>query len=333
MLKPLLLTLALALPTAHAHINRDLTGTYLGVSRYRPLHKGPNRAATRIYLNEVAGERGSYHAVLHEYVNLLGMAPQYIAANKAPKLSKVIGYLKNISKKISTYKVIPTKDEHIFNMYPLKVVGDKIVANKEETPRVLRLSEKADLKNALAGATISGVKKSHPNRIFFPDKRDGEVNGVQYSIANLVYEKVGLDSTWRKEFLPGPYLSAYGRLDDTVLNLKKEGAYETMEFVLNPKFEKKSNRRRRRMFTNGDSAFLKGMYESIEPVDGMFLLKSIDSEEKSDNILEGKIGLFIDIFDATKVLNQDVVELVFINPENPEDFLMYYEHPENGEGK
>ena len=88
-----------------ANYGRDLDGTYLGVSRYRPIHKGPNRAATRIYLHEIEGERGSYHMVLLEYVNLLKMAPQYVVANKIPKFSKVVGYLKEITKKISVHKV------------------------------------------------------------------------------------------------------------------------------------------------------------------------------------------------------------------------------------
>jgi hypothetical protein len=64
----------------------------------------------------------------------------------------------------------------------------------------------------------------------------------------------------------------------------------------------------------------------------MFIFKSVDAEESTKKIVEGRIGLFIDIFDATKSLNQDVVELCLIDSENPEDFLMYYEHPDNGEG-
>ena len=42
-----------------------------------------------------------------------------------------------------------------------------------------------------------------------------------------------------------------------------------------------------------------------------------------------RIGLFIDIFDATISRNEDVVELALVNPNNSRDFLMYYEHPDN----
>ena len=46
------------------------------------------------------------------------------------------------------------------------------------------------------------------------------------------------------------------------------------------------------------------------------------------------MALFLDVFDASKTkLKQDVVELVFVDSKDTKDFLMYYEHPDNGEGK
>jgi hypothetical protein len=159
------------------------------------------------------------------------------------------------------------------------------------------------------------------------------MSGIQYSIANATYTRVGLDSTWRKEFLPGPYLSAYARNNDEVLTLRKTRKGEYMNFILNPEMADKKPKSREKMFTNKKSAFLKGNFESIEAADGMFLVKPMEATAATVNVLNGRIGLFIDIFDATKALNQDVVELVFVNTEDPEDFLMYYEHPENGEGQ
>lgn len=332
----LLFVLSLLSGTASAHGDRSLNGTHLGVAKYKFGHKGPNRAALRVYMNEIDGERGSYHVLLHEYVNLFGMAPQYVAANKAPALSKVLGYLKNISKKIEAYKAVPTSDEHVLELMPLRVQDDKIVAIKEANPRKIIFSKDGYLKHNFEGAIItSNGQKGQPKEIFFPRKKDGKMSGTQYGLAKTVYEKVGLDSTWRKKFLPGPYLSAYGRLNDEVLTLTKEGASEIMEFKLgNPKYADRKESRREKMFTSPLSANLEGKYTSIEAQDGMFILSPMtNTTAKTDKVVVPRIGLFIDIFDATKALNQDVVELVFINPENPEDFLMYYEHPENGEGE
>ncbi|CAN0180683.1 unnamed protein product, partial [Chrysoparadoxa australica] len=263
------------------------------------------------------------------------MAPQYVAANKAPALSKVIGYLKNITKKIEAYKAVPTSDEHVLELMPLRIQDDKIIAIKEKNPRTIVFDKNAQLKNTFEGAKItSNGQKGQPAEIFFPKKKDGERSGTQYALAKTVYEKVGLDSTWRKNFLPGPYLSSYGRLNDEVLTLTKNGASEIMEFKLgNAKYAERSEKRRRKMFTNPASANLVGKYNSIEAEDGMFILSPMETTtQATDKVVVPRIGLFIDIFDATKALNQDVVELVFINPENPEDFLMYYEHPDNGEG-
>jgi hypothetical protein len=317
-----------------ASFGQDLTGTYLGVADYKFNRRGPNKAATRLYLQEIEGERGSYHAILLEYVNLVNMAPEYIAAAKLPPLNKVIGYLKEITSKIYVYKVVPTDTEGIFNMHKMKVDKNNIVINKKSTTRVLTLNKSKDLKHPLEGATIKGGDEEKKfEEIFFPMDDDKKNNGVQYSIAKFTYNKFELDSTWRSTFLSGPYLSAYGRLNDVVLNLSKEKNMHRANFVINPKMKKKSKKRRSRMFTNKKSAFLKGSYEVSRPHPGMFLLNSIDSEQATDKILNKRIGLFIDIFDASKSLNQDVVELVFVDPENPRDFLMYYEHPDNGEGE
>ncbi len=322
-------------PKRHpSSVGLQLNGDYLGVSQYKWGHQGPNKAASRIYLQEIENEPGSYHAVLLEYVNLLRMAPQYIAANKLPIASKAIGYLKHITEKIATYKVVPSLDKKgVYNMYELHVVNGTIEPKIVDNPRQLILHKNASEKAPLEGAIISSNgKDGQPKEIFFPMKDDKKDNGVQYHLANFVYEKVGLESTWRKDYLPGPYLASYGRRDDIVLKMSIQGNEDYASFVLAPKYKDKSPRKRKKMFTNPKSAFLKGDFSVSEPIDGMFLFKAIKSEKATDQEVKARIGLFIDVFDATKALNQDVVEFTLINPEDPKDFLMYYEDPENGEG-
>lgn len=311
--------------------NNDISGTYLGVTKYKMPHIGPNRAATRIYLNEIEGEPGSYYAVLLEYVNLLKMSPRYIAANKLPIASKVVGYLKDITSKVAAFKVVPAAEEGTYEMQSLKVVGGKIQAVVSEKYPLLVLSKDENIKFALEGAKIIPAKKGKLKHIYFPadDKKD---NGVQHSLAKFVYEKVGLDSTWRKSFLPGPYLASYGSKKDVVLDLVKSDDSLVANFKLNPKKKKTAKWYRQKQFTNKKSAYLNGEFSVEEPVDGMFTFIATKSEKKTTSEVSNRIGLFIDIFDATKALNQDVVELVMINTEDPKDFLMYYEHPDNGEG-
>lgn len=315
-----------------ASINKDLTGTYLAVSDYKFGHKGPNKAASRIYFHPIENEQGSYHVVLLEYVNLLGMAPDYIISNKAPKLAKKKGFLNSITKKFVALKAIPTDKEGVFEMWPLVVRDGQIVEKKDGKPRVLTLSQEENLESPLAGATISPSLESDPQEIFFPTKDDDKINGLQYGIAKLTYNKAKLESTWRKNFLPGSYLSQYANVDDVVLNLVKSETENRADFVLNEAFAKTSKKKREKVFTNKKSAFLKGEFSVTEPLDGMFVFNPTNADTDSSEIVKNRIGLFVDIFDATKSLNQDVVELVLVDSEKPEDFLMYYEHPHNGEG-
>lgn len=315
-----------------ASTEKDISGTYVGVANYKIGRDGPNKAAIRIYLQEIEGEKGQYHAILLEYVNLLKMAPSYVSSNKTPAISKKVGFLKNITRNISAYKVIPTAKEGTFEMWPLVVAGDRIEAKQTGKPRILTLSSGENLPDALAGATISSVRADEPQEIFFPKDDDEKINGVQYGIAKLTYSKAKLESTWRKNFLPGPYLATYGNLIDVVLELSGTDNNQLAQFKINENFTKLSEKKRKKMFTNEKSAFLKGDFSVSEPLDGMFLFNSVNADAKTESIVKGKIGLFIDIFDATKSLNQDVVELALIDSEKPEDFLMYYEHPNNGEG-
>lgn len=312
-----------------ASVEKDLTGTYLGVANYGEGHDGMDKPAIRIYFNPIEGQTGKYDVVLLEYVNLLKMAPSYVASNKLPFIAKRTGYLKNITTHITAYEATPGAKEGTFELRPLVVVGEKIEPKQDVEPRILTLATDATAQSPLDGATISGVNKTEPKEIFFPKTDDEKKTGAQYKIAKLAYSKAKLESTWRMNFLKGPYLSQYYNREDVVLKLRAGNA---AEFVLNPSYAKMPEKKRSDMFTNSKSAFLKGNFNVIEPRDGMFLFQSVDADDKSKAIVEGKIGLFIDIFDATKSLGQDVVELAFIDSEASQDFLMYYEDPQNGEG-
>lgn len=315
-------------------VNKDLTGTYLGWAQYDSPHKGPNKPAIRMYFDPIPGETDKYNVVFLEYVDLLKMAPSYIASNKLPIVAKTFGYLKNINSKIIAYEAHPGEKENTFELWPLVVQGDQIVVKRDGVkPRILSLVEIEGAKNVLEGATLSPANSSDPKQVYFPYKDDKKRDGIQYATARAAYKVAKLESTWRKKYLRGPYLSQYYKRDDVVLQCKGQGEVNTAEFLINPKYAKKSPKKRAAMFTHPDSAFLKGEFNVSEPRDGMFLFQNVNGDERSNDIVKNKIGLFIDIFDATKSLGQDVVELALIDSERPEDFLMYYEDPENGEGK
>jgi hypothetical protein len=305
-----------------------LSGDHLGIARYNFTRKGPNNPAIRLYLSDIEGEPGSYNAVLIEYINAL-----HAGFNFA--VSKVKPTLKHITRKIETFKVVPNPShEGVFDMYELHTQGQDLVAKMEGTPRQLILTENFDANAPLKGAKItSNGKNGQPIQIYFPADHNEKDLGLQYRAVREIYIRGKLKSTWRKAYLPGPYLSTYAKKDDVVLKMSIEGQNNLASFVLNPKYSSLRKSSRVKMFTNPKSAYLKGDFEVSEPRDGMFLFKSTASEEQTKAIVEPRIGLFIDVFDATESRNEDVVEFVLINTEDPEDILMYFEDPDNGEGQ
>lgn len=306
----------------------DLSGTRLGEARYAERGGGLRKPAIRLYLRKVEGEPDAYWAVLIQYANLPTIMPQYLASRVLPVANHLIGYLNHITDQIIVYKMTAGSLNGHYQLFPVRVTGGQIKVVEGSKPRLLILAEGAPASDPLAGAAINASVPSEPE-IRFP--KDGDGGGIQYKLATTTYKKAKLESTWRQNFLSGPYLAAYGKIDDEVLRLKKDGGKNTANFFINPKFANMPMNKRQAIFTHPGSAFLVGNYTASEPVDGMFLLSPTQPGQAGAEDLGQRIGMFIDIFDATKSLNQDVVELVFVNPANPQDFMMYYEHPENGD--
>ncbi len=323
-----------------------LPGTILGIAKYkstRTVHRpGPRKTgrrktveskrkwrAVRTYFKEVEGKPGFYNVIILEYVNLVKMAPKYIFSNKSPFISKKIGFLNQIAKRITVYRATPTAEKGKLEMQRLHYVNGVLEGANKAKPSMLVLS--SDEANPLSGAKITAARDGEPVEIHFPTEEDEK--GKQYTLARFTYEKVGLDSTWRMDYLPGPYLGAYYDVDDVILNLKNKNDKMTAEFIINKDRAHLSKKKREKQLTNKKSAYIKGSFEAKEVEDGIFVFEAVDDNAVKAEHVEGKLGLFIDIFDATKALNQDVVELVLVDSDKPEDFLMYYEHPENGDGQ
>jgi hypothetical protein len=330
----------------------NLSGTYLGSAKYKRGRKGVNRPAVRIYFKEIEGEEGSYHAVLLEYVDLIGMSPQFISSTVTPAANKVIGYLKNITRKVAAYKVIPT-GHGTYEMIRLSVSGNEVqaISNNNST---LVLDSNASAENPLSNAKIMISKSGEEAQIRFASPEDDERDrlGLQYGMASKIYKLASLKSTWRDNYLTGDYLAAYAKLDDKVLDLSRDNGQMRADFTINleqgyyqkdivkgwrtvgKKGELITGAARENIFTSRKSAYISGPFNVTKADEGIFVFEAMKDARPPHNDahhVEGRIGLFIDIFDRS-AQGQDVVELILINPKDSEDFLMYYEHPDNGEG-
>jgi hypothetical protein len=309
----------------------NLTGTYLGEAFYmkRPLIGGGQRQpAMRLYLHPIKGKAGSYHAVLMEYDNVVQMAAPYLASQKAPGLNKVVGYLNRIAKRIYVYRVVPEANSLTYSMHEVSVVDGKIVP-QAKVSAYLKLPEQPDPASVLAGAIISGMPDGN---IFFPGKNvqppadfltgvKDKLTVSQYELTAMTYRKANLASSWRGnlEDLEGSYLSEYAKMTDGVLELYRQGSDRKAKFL-------------KSTVTKSPNAQQSGEYYISEPLPDMFVLTPTRKDNTaSDRFLSGRIGLFLDVFDASapEAGGHEVTELVFISPTDPADFLMYYQHPDH----
>lgn len=312
----------------------DLSGTYLGEGLYLA-RRGTDKLtkpAVRLYLNkDLDSNDGSYLGVLLEYDSVNEMAIPFLTAQNAPKFKEIAGHLTKIATKISAYRVVPRQDNN-FDLRPIKVQGSELVS--EASSLILKLGKASGDEHALVGARIVGDPEGD---IHFPTKTKqqrglfekvitlgGAIPLSQYELAEFTYRKGKLNSTWRLDYenLEGSYLSAYARNYDGVMELFSEGDAKKAEFFAST--TKASD------YTNSKSAGLKGVVDIIEPVDGILVIKT-PKTTAAHRVLEGRLGLFLDIFDASseEAGGHKVVEIAFLNPDDPTDFLMYYQHPEH----
>ncbi len=321
----------------------DLTGAYLGeglFAKKRPkAAQGLKRPAMRFYLERNENEADSYYGVLVEYDELIKMAPPYLAAQKAPGLNESVGFLDKIATRISAYKVVSGSRQGSYDLYNLEVQNGQIASSSMKVME-LNLDPNNTEKNLLAGAKIIGNKDGE---IIFPKQNKGlakiaDYTGIltrEYYLAKFTYKIGSLGSTWRgkkdkngvdtwEKTLEGSYLPEYGRYD-RVLELYKQGDHHRAKFV-------KAQSTPAEDFTNPKSASIEGDYYFIEKPAKIFLLVPVNGNQTdSDREMTGRIGLFLDVFDgsAPKAGNKLVTELAFVNPKDPEDFMMYYQHPKH----
>lgn len=304
--------------------------------------------AVRGYFRKAKENDGSYNFVLLEYPFLWKVAPKYILSNKAShKLNKKIGYLNYITERAVLYKAIPTGTPREFELQRASISGGKLVHENKVKVSKLILDKDPTEVFPLEGARINPAENGEKSEIIFPkESENGLKYGGQYLLAKWVYSLIpNFRSTWRMAYLTGDYLAAYGDVGgedgkiedeaDVVLKLSNEGQKSKAHFFKNPHKASMDIKKREKQFTNPKSAHITGNYTVNEIDEGIFVFNVNKSEANSGSEdVDQRIGLFLDVFDASQTkLNQDVVELVILNPDDDKDFLMYYEHPDNGEGR
>ncbi len=323
----------------------DLTGDHLGFISYTD--GKPRKRAVRLYFKKLESNPNAYNVVIFEYPELLKIAPQFVTTPQPgdtglkemfkKRLHKLVGDLKKIGQRITVYRATPRADAPgQFVLQQLLVGPDfkSLVVNEQGTPSILMLDrfEMANAKNPMAGARITVSAVGEPGEVVVP-KTSFQETGFEYRMATTVYAIAGLKSTWRSEYLTGKYLATYGKENDIVMQLSEQNGAKFAEF-LDPNPNNVPIETRKQQFTNPKSAEIQGKFSVVEPVDGdgIFLFAPL-GDVKGAEFVQTKMGLFVDVFDATESLGLDVVEIAHAEAAGPTDFLMYYEDPRNGEGR
>lgn len=303
-------------------------------------HVGVGKRATRVYLKPISDDSESFWVMVLEYKKLAKVGVNYLLSNKVPWVSKnITGFLNQINQRAVLYKAVPSDTLNTYDLKIVEVDGEQLVTREADRYSQLIFAD-TNQENILEGARITASPAGEPSNIYLP--REGEKGrfGGQYKLAKLTYESRELKSTWRNDFLQGPYLGAYADVEDEVLRLV--GGRDVIDgeavFTINQDRADMRISKREKQFTNPKSAHIQGKFRTKRLADGIFsfyYVSEVDAEKETKGVehVVGRPAMFVDIFDATESLNQDVVELILTNPDDADDFLMYYEHPENGEGR
>jgi len=322
----------------------DLSGNSLGYIDYKG---NIGRRAVRIYSKKVDGVADTYNTVIVEYPPILSVFPRFVSTPKSEediqdgkftekfindvksKINARIGDLKHILARVTVYRTVPKAgNASAFELRRLRydTTAKSLIVDNSSEVSVLTLAEKGSLDSPLAGATISAAAKGEPAQITVPKTSKG--NGIEWQLVNLAYSAAKLDSTWRSDFLNGAYLSTYGNRKNVILNLSNAAGSLQADFL-----DAKAQNIPSTEFTNPLSAEIIGKYDVKAAQPGIFVFTPKVAGSAGSQHVETKLGLFIDVFDATKSLNMDVVELVLVDENTPTKFHMYFEDPENGEGQ
>jgi len=272
----------------------NLEGRYFGTVDY----DGQKRRVG-VLLKALEGEKDSYHGIVMEYLSPF-KEKNFIADFLRPGKRKFFrrqknGYLKELFQWVKIYKFERVYNSRTFKMIPLVVEGEEIVERESNVFASLQvnMNEKKPMKNAVLKTAVNG------------------------RIVDLVMNKSSkrpVSSTWRYNYIPGPYNPGYKQADIDILFLLDDFNEKTREATAIFDVDSLKDK----------DVFIKGRYNVSEASPGLFIFKdNHDVKSIGSDLVEDKIGVFVDVYDASPIMN--TVELILIDPSDPEGSQMYFE--------
>ena len=296
-LMKLVLPMFMMLSIATSLKAQELQGRYFGKVEY----DGSKREVA-ILLNAIESEPGNYYGVVYEYLNAYDskFILDFLMPGKTrPITKKKNGYLQELLQWVQIYKFSPTEDfaGKIYKMQRLSVVNGEIVVKKQADAGKLTLSDEGNEDNRLEDAKLTMKIKNKDVVLKFTKTK-----------------RFPLSSTWENKYTPGPYNPGYKQADIQVLELAADYNRATNTETAKFNVSKLKNR----------DLVVKGNFTVKQAKKGMFTFTAKNLKETTGAALvQDKIGVFVDVFDAKPVMK--TVELILIDPANDNNSQMYFE--------
>ncbi len=273
---------------------KNLEGRYFGKVDY----DGEKRQVG-LFLKPIAGEQDSYYGVVLEYLKPFkekGFVGSFLRPGKKKIFRKGRhGYLQELLKWIKIYKFERVHNSRTFRMKPLEVRNGKVVVKESAEFASLQVNpnERKPMRNSVLKTVI---------------------NGQIVDLKLTKTRRFPLKSTWKDSYVPGPYNPGYKQADIDILFLLDDFNKKTKEATAVFDVETLKDR----------DLLIQGRFDIIEAGPGMFTFQENEKVASTGaSLVEDKIGVFIDVYDASPVMK--TVELILIDPSNPYGSQMYFE--------
>ncbi len=286
-----ILLLSLSFSAISSDIN--LEGHWFGNTKY-----DDDKREVGILLTKHDSEADAYYAVVFEYLSYMekGFVKKFL------KGSEKNGYLKELFNWISVYKMMKIPGENKYALASVRVEDGKVVSygingGVGSFEGLLTLGSKFK-KRPMKGSSLTL-----------------SVGGRVLDLKFKRKTRFPLKSTWDREYIPGPYNPGYKQAEVDVLYLLDD--YSPSKGTGTAKFNVTE--------LKGKSMDIYGEFTVNTPHRGMFTFtdRNKNGETIGADLIEDKIGIFIDVYNFKPFMKTD--ELVLIDPSNPYGSQMYFE--------
>ncbi len=284
------------IPTAKI---KNFEGNHFGNVKY-----GDNTRGVGLYLQKVPNQ-DAYYGLLAEYLSPFeekNFIWNFLRPGKKKFFSKKKnGYLKDLLNRVMLYRFDRIPGKQSYSLSKLRVKNGQI--------QTAGIVPQAELR--IRGKLIKGNPMK--NSILFLNI-DGEKTLTNFRGSNRFgfAAKSKLNSRWEKDYVEGNYNPGYKEGD--IINLKL-GSFDAPKNTAIAQFDATTLRKER----------IQGNFNVREDIRGMYTFQARDKTVLAGkDIVEDKIGIFFDVFDA-QGLGMDTVELVLVDPANAKTSQMYFE--------